>query len=129
MGYRTVDADAVEPEPDRPSECRKLGGPAGLANMAVNRFRAEPGEEIPLAYHYHDEQEEAFYVLDGTLSVETPEGTYEVEPDHLFAVDPGSPQRAFVPADADESATVLAIGAPAVDGDVHPYEPDEAADE
>ncbi|WP_058367598.1 cupin domain-containing protein [Haloparvum sedimenti] len=125
MGYRNVDADAVEPEPDRPSECRKLGGPAGLEAMAVNRFRAEPGEEIPLAYHYHDEQEEAFYVLDGTLWVETPEGTHEVPSDHLFAVDPGSPQRAHVPADADEAATVLAIGAPAVSGDAHAYDPDE----
>lgn len=125
MGYRIVDVDDVEPEPDRSSECRKLSAPGGLDQMAINHFSPAPGEEIPLAYHYHDEQEEAFYVLDGVLSVETPEGTFEVEEDELFVVDPGSPQRAFVPADADESATALAIGAPPTDGDVHAYEPDE----
>lgn len=124
MGYRTVDVDDVEPEPDRPSECRKLTEPGGLDEMAINRFRPEPGEDIPLAYHYHDDQEEAFYVLDGTLSVETPEGTFEVHEDELFVVDPGSPQRAHVAADADEAATVLAIGAPQSEGDVHQYEPD-----
>jgi len=125
MGYRHVDADAVDPEPDRPSECRKLTGPGGLDRMAINRFRPAPGEEIPLAYHYHDEQEEAFYVLDGTLSVETPDGVYEVGADELFTVDPGSPQRAHVADDADGPATVLAIGAPPSDGDVHAYDPDD----
>lgn len=125
MGYRIVGVADVEPEPDRSSQCRKLSGPGELDKMAINHFTPAPGEEIPLAYHYHDEQEEAFYVLDGTLSVETPEGIFEVEEDELFVVDPGSPQRAFVPDDADGPATVLAIGAPPADGDVHAYEPDD----
>lgn len=124
MGYRTVDPGDVAPEPDRPSECRKLSAAAGLESMAINRFRAEPGEQIPLGYHYHDEQEEAFYVLKGAMAVETPEGTYEVGADELFTVEPGNPQRAYVPTEADGEATVLAIGAPAVSGDAHPYEPE-----
>lgn len=126
MGYHTVDADDVEPTPDRPCEQRALSEPAGLEQMAVNRYIVEPGEQIPLAYHYHDEQEEAFYVLSGTLHVETPEGEHVVERDTLFAVEPDSPQRAFTPESAEESADVLAIGAPAVTGEVHAYDPDEA---
>lgn len=126
MGYRVIDPDDVEPEPDRPSECRKLADIGGLEAMAINRFHAEPGEELPLAYHYHDEQQEAFYVLEGTLAVETPEKTYEVPTDCLFVVDPESPQRAYNPTDADGPLTVLAIGAPLVDGDVHPYDPDDS---
>ncbi|MWV63512.1 cupin domain-containing protein [Halorubrum sp. JWXQ-INN 858] len=125
MGYRVVDVDSVEPEADRPCECRKLSAPADLTAVAVNRFRAEPGEQIPLVYHSHETQEEAFYVLDGTLSVETPERTYEVETGGLFAVDPGSPQRAYNPSDAVSDTVVLAIGAPAVSGDAVPYEPDD----
>ncbi|RDI71897.1 cupin domain-containing protein [Halopelagius longus] len=125
MGYTVVDADEVETEADRPCEMRRLSEAAGLSKMAVNRFRAAPGEEIPLAYHYHEEQEEAFYVLSGTLFVETPEETYEIEEDGLFAVEPNSPQRAHNPADADSDVVVLAVGAPNVDGDVAPYEPDE----
>jgi len=78
---------------------------------------------LPLAYHYHDDQEEAFYVLSGTLRIETPDETYEVPEDGLFAVDPGSPQRAFNPEDAETPVDVLAIGAPPAEGDVHAYEP------
>jgi len=123
MGYRVVDVDSVEPESDRPCECRKLADPGELDAAAVNRFRAEPGEQIPLAYHYHETQQEAFYVLDGTLAVETPDRTYEVPADGLFVVDPESPQRAYNRADADEPVTVLAIGVPPAAGDAVAYDP------
>ncbi|MFC7213379.1 cupin domain-containing protein [Saliphagus sp. GCM10025334] len=128
MGYRIVDPGSVDPAPDRPSECRKLSESGGLETMAINRFRAEPGEELPLAYHYHETQQEAFYVLEGTMAVETPEDTYEVPTDCLFVVDPGSPQRAYNPADAEGPITVLAIGAPATDGDARAYDPDDESD-
>lgn len=32
----------------------------------------DPGEEVPLADHYHDEQEAVFYVTEGDPHVETP---------------------------------------------------------
>ncbi|MFP8957146.1 cupin domain-containing protein [Natrialbaceae archaeon A-CW3] len=129
MGYRVVDPRSVDPASDRPCECRKLSADAGLETMAINRFRAEPGEEIPLAYHYHETQQEAFYVVGGTLSVETPEETYTVEQDSLFVADPESPHRAYNPADADESVTVLAIGAPPVADDAHMYDPENEGHE
>ncbi|ESP89601.1 cupin domain-containing protein [Candidatus Halobonum tyrrellensis] len=128
MGYRVVDPADVDPAPDRPCELRRVGEAAGLERMAVNRFRARPGEEIPLAYHYHDEQEELFYVVAGTLAVETPDRTYEVSEGSLFAVDPGSPQRAHNPAEADDPVTVLAVGAPPVADDANPYDPDAESD-
>ncbi|WP_248895871.1 cupin domain-containing protein [Haloplanus halobius] len=123
MGYTVVDTDEVAPEPDRPCTLRRLADAAGLSQMALNRFTADPGEQLPLAYHYHDEQEEAFYVLSGTLHVETPEGPFEIAEDGLFAVDPDSPQRAYNPADADETVDVIAIGAPPASDDAHAYEP------
>ena len=124
MGYHVVDCETLDTEPDRPCTMHRLSEPAGLSAMAVNRFGADPGEKLPLAYHYHDEQEEAFYVIEGTLAVETPEETYEVPAGSLFAADPGSPQLAYNPDDAEERVTVLAIGAPPAD-DVHPYDPEE----
>ena len=125
MGYRTVRTGDVEPTPDRPCELRRLTEAAGLEQVALNRYGVEPGEEIPLAYHYHDEQEEAFYVISGAIEVETPEGTFEVGDDELFAADAESPHRAYCPEDAETTAEVLAVGAPQTDGDVHAYEPDE----
>lgn len=124
MRYHHVDVAGIEPTPDRPSVQRSVDAAAGLETLAVNRYEAEPGKDIPLAYHYHDHQEEVFYVLSGTLSVETPERTYEVDADEALAVEPDSPQRAFVAEAADEPAVVLAVGAPAVD-DVHAYEPEQ----
>jgi quercetin dioxygenase-like cupin family protein len=127
MGYHVVDPADLDPVPDRPCELRRVSAAADLSRMAVNLFRADPGEQLPLAYHYHDEQEELFYVAAGTLAVETPGETYEVPRGSFFAVEPGSPQRAFNPADADERLTVVAVGAPAA-RDVHAYEPSGSDD-
>jgi mannose-6-phosphate isomerase-like protein (cupin superfamily) len=124
MGYHVVDTDEIEPDPDRPCTRRSLSEPGGLTNMAINRYTAEPGEELPLAYHYHDDQEEAFYVLSGTLHVKTPEGELEAGPDTLLTVEPDSPQFAYNPEDAGDPVDVVAIGAPAIDDDVHAYDPD-----
>jgi len=101
MGYRVVDTAAVEPEPERPSTCRKLADPAGLDELALNRFRAAPGEQVPLAYH-------------------------TVEADELFVVDPRSPQRAHNPKTAETAVELLAIGAPPVADDAVVYEPTAA---
>ncbi|WP_132059257.1 cupin domain-containing protein [Halorussus amylolyticus] len=123
MGYHVIDPASVEPTPDRPCVQRAVGEEAGLGNVALNLYEVEPGEQIPLAYHYHDDQEEVFYVLDGELRVETPDEEYAVPENHLLVVDPDSPQRAFNPEDASASVRTLALGAPPVD-DVHAYDPD-----
>ncbi|NIB99235.1 cupin domain-containing protein [Halobacterium sp. R2-5] len=125
MGYRIVDPDDVEVPEGRPCEYHSLTDAGDLDNMAVNLFRAEPGEQVPLAYHYHETQEEAFFVLSGTLFVETPEETYEVPEGHLFAVDPESPQRAHNPEDADERVELLAVGAPPASDDAVAYDPED----
>jgi uncharacterized cupin superfamily protein len=121
MGYHHIAVDDIEPTPDRPSLQRSISDAAGLENVAVNYYEADPGEDLPLAYHYHDDQEEVFYVLSGTLFVETPDGTVEVGADEVFVVEPDSPQRAHNPASASDPVRTLVVGAPAVD-DVHPYE-------
>lgn len=121
MSYHVIDSDGIDPKPNRPSEKRSLSDAAGFDAVGVHVFTAAPGEQIPTAYHYHDEQEELLYVLDGSLAVETPEETYHVDVGEAFAAEPDSPHRAYNPEDAEQRVRVLAIGAPAVD-DVHPYE-------
>ncbi|ARS89461.1 cupin domain-containing protein [Natrarchaeobaculum aegyptiacum] len=123
--YAVVDPDDLEPEDDRPCDMRRLSEPAGLEHVAVNRFRAEPGQQVPLAYHYHETQEEAFVVTAGTLHVETPEGERTVHEGSIFAAQPTAPHRAYNPDDADETVEVIAIGAPPAEGDAAVYEPDE----
>ena len=130
MPYHHVDPTDLPAAPDRPSTKRSISDAAGLEQFAAHLYEVAPGEAIPLAYHVHDEQEELFFVASGTLAVETPEETYEVREGCFFAVDPGSPQRAYNPVDADEPVTVVAIGTPPVSGDAHAYDPDsDAADD
>lgn len=121
MGYHVIDPDDVEPAPDRPSEMRYVSEAAGMSEMGLRLYRVAPGEEIPLSgLHYHDRQEEAFYVVDGRLAVETPEEEYAVDRGQFFVAEPESPHRAFNPASSEETAVVVGVGAPAV-SDGHSY--------
>ncbi|MFC6717761.1 cupin domain-containing protein [Natrialbaceae archaeon GCM10025810] len=122
MGYHVVDPEDVSPLEDRPVDARSISDHVGLENVGLRVYRAEPGQQLPLAYHFHDEQEEAFYVLSGTLHVETPDEEFVVEAGCAFVAEPKSPHRAFNPDDATDSVEVLALGAPSV-ADAQPYEP------
>jgi mannose-6-phosphate isomerase-like protein (cupin superfamily) len=128
MGYHLVDPDDLGQWDDRPTDVRSLSVAAGYdyqdSKIGMRVYELAPGEQSGLAYHYHEEQVEAFYVLDGALHVETPDEEYVVEADQALFVDPESPQRAYNPEDAAEPVRVLAIGAPSVD-DAEPYEPDD----
>ena len=121
MGYHVVDPSDIDPFDGPGRDFRPVGRAIGLDTLGVNVVEAAPGEQIPLAYHSHEKQEEGFYVVAGTLSVETPEETYEVDDGEFFFVEPNSPHRAFVPEDAAGPVEVVAFGAPSVD-DVREYE-------
>lgn len=127
MGYHHIDPADLDQWDDRPADVRSISAAAGLdyqdSKLGMRVYEAEPGQQLPLGYHSHDEQVEAFYVLEGTLHVETPEGVFEVGADEAFVVEPGSPQRAFNPDEADGAVRVIAVGAPTVD-DGHMYEPE-----
>lgn len=123
MGYHVIDVADLPVTPDRPSERRSISEAADLSNLGLHEFHVAPGEDIPLAMHYHDDQEEVLYVIEGALSAETPDGDYEIPAGSAWVVEPDSPHRAYVAEDAANNARVLAIGAPKVD-DVHAYDPE-----
>lgn len=126
MGYFVVDPGELASLDGRPCETRALVGNRGTAadfeHLGVRLYEPDPGKQIPLKYHYHDEQEEAFYVLSGSMHVETPETEYVVDAGEVFLVEAGSPHRAFNPSDAPGPIRVLAVGAPTHDGG-NLYEP------
>jgi len=128
MGYHVVDPSTLDPFPDREAEPRSISQAAGLpkrgAKLGLRTYTAAPGEQLPAMYHYHDEQVEAFFVVEGTLHVETPDGEFTVPEEQVFLVEPGNPHRAFNPSDAGSRVRVLAIGAPSVE-DHHAYDPED----
>lgn len=121
MASHVVDPNELDQLDDRPASVRSISDHVGLETLGLRVYRVAPGQQIPLAFHSHDEQEEAFSVLAGELHVESPEREFVVPAGQLFVVTPGGPHRAFNPADASAPVEVFAVGAPSVD-DVHAYE-------
>ncbi|MFB6095529.1 MAG: cupin domain-containing protein [Halodesulfurarchaeum sp.] len=122
MGYHVLGASELDPTPDRPSVQRAIADAAGLEQFGLNLYEPDPGEQVPLSYHYHTEQEEALYVIEGSITVETPEGEHSLARDEIFIAEPESPHRAYNPEGAERTARVLAVGAPRV-SDAEVYEP------
>lgn len=126
MGYRRVDPATLDQWDDRAADVRSLSAAAGFdyqdAKLGLRLYELAPGQQSPLTYHGHAEQVEVFYVLAGTLHVETPDGDLVVPADQALFVEPDSPHRAYNPDDATEPVRLLAIGAPSVD-DARSYEP------
>lgn len=123
MPYSHVDPDDVDSPDDYPCDRRSISDAADLHSLHLARYSLAPGEQLPRSYHYHELREEAFYVLSGTLHVETPEGEFEVPEDEVFVAEPGSPHRAFNPHSAGSDVVVLGTGSPRTDPALE-YQPD-----
>ena len=93
-----------------------LSDPLGLSDMAMNYFELEPGDSLSGGLHTHMDQEEVFYVIEGTATFETLEGSVEVDSEEVVRFAPGEYQEGKN--ESDERVRVLAMGAPQDDGEV-----------
>jgi mannose-6-phosphate isomerase-like protein (cupin superfamily) len=89
---------------------RRLTGPLGAADIAINYYELAPGDAFGFAYHRHAEQEEVFVVESGTVTFETEDGPVEVGADEAVRFGPGEFQRGVNR--GDERVRAVAIGAP-----------------
>ncbi|MFB6298911.1 MAG: cupin domain-containing protein [Halobacteriales archaeon] len=130
MSYHVLDPDDLPSSPTHPCDRRSITEAAGLNALHMARYDLAPGEDLAAEYHYHDRRAEAFYVISGSLFIETPDRTYEVPADRLFVVTAGNPLRPYNPSTADTAVRVLGLGAPLVDIG-RPYRPatDEGPDD
>jgi len=124
MAYHHIDPEDLPETEDYPCDRRGISEAAELLALHAATYEMAPGEQLPRTYHYHAQREELFYVVSGTVHVETPDREYVVEAGEVFVAEPDSPHRAFTPDDAAASARVLGVGAPKSDPGL-PYEPDE----
>ena len=95
---------------------RPVGKALGTEHMGLRLYELEPGESTAFGYHAHADQEELFYVLEGTLSFETEEGDVELEEGEVIYFEPGEFQRSYN--DGDGRVRVLGVGAPADGGEL-----------
>ena len=104
----TVD-DVAESEMGE-GDVRNVADALGTTDLAMNRYSLAPGEDFTSGLHTHLDQEEVFYVIEGTATFETPDGSREVDAGEAIRFAPGDYQQGRN--DGDERVVALALGAP-----------------
>jgi len=110
-GYDRRSIPELEAREDRPARRFDVSSALGIEGYNLNVAFLDPGERLALSgLHYHEDQEEFFYVAAGRCRVELEEGSFDLETDGMVRFDPGTAQ--FVHNPSDEPAKVIAIGHP-----------------
>jgi mannose-6-phosphate isomerase-like protein (cupin superfamily) len=113
---KTIRLSELEIIPNRPStKAYDLTEALGTADVGLRYYELEPGELIGRTYHKHDDQEEIFFVTEGTITFQVgdetgPNDTVDVEGGESIRFAPSEFQRGTN--QSDECAAVLGIGAP-----------------
>lgn len=107
---------------DLHADRRMLTEALSADGLALARYELAPGDRLSGAVHAHTRQEEVFVVLAGAVTFEVGRDADGAEPvaiteDGAVRFAPGEFQSGYVPADADERAVVLALGAPREPGE------------
>lgn len=105
-----VSVDELDNAPRVADVQKHLTDPLSLGDMALNYYELEPGESFSGGMHTHTEQEELFYVMEGTATFQTEEGTVEVGADGAVRFAPGEYQEGRN--ESDGRVRALAMGAP-----------------
>lgn len=89
---------------------RKIRVPLGVTAFGANALVLPPGISAGEG-HYHDEQEELYLVMSGSLELEFGDGTrHRLEPGALARVDASTVRRLHTPADAGDTTVVIVGG-------------------
>lgn len=89
---------------------RPVGDALGIEGFALHYYELDPGETFSTNLHTHLDQEEIFYILEGTATFETDEGSIEVRAGEAIRFAPGEYQHGRN--DTDSRVAGLAMGAP-----------------
>ena len=89
---------------------RKVGDAIGATDMALNYYELEPGDSFGFGYHRHSDQEEVFYIAEGTVTFDTEDGEIEATAGECVRFAPGEWQLGTN--EGGERVVALAMGAP-----------------
>lgn len=110
-----VSIDDVDNWKGPATEKRPLSHALDAENVAINYYVLGSGESFAFGYHRHRNQEEVFYIQQGTVIFETEEGNVEVTAGEAVRFAPGEWQQGFNRGGGEVIA--LAVGAPADAGE------------
>ena len=95
---------------------RGLSAPLGTTDLALNRYRLDPGERFSGGMHAHMDQEEVFVIVEGEATFETMDGEVTVGEAEVIRFAPGEFQSGKN--DSDGEVLAFAMGAPRDSEDV-----------
>lgn len=103
--------DDFETNPEKPGRRWELSPQLGIDDYNFNVAVLERGEPLSQnGYHYHENQQEFFYVVDGRCQVEVENGAFRLREDEIVRFDEGVVHLLHNP--FDEPAKLVAIGNP-----------------
>jgi mannose-6-phosphate isomerase-like protein (cupin superfamily) len=119
MGHKVSSIDQLGSGPG----FRKVRGPLGVTAFGVNAIVFPPGYDG--FDHWHDEQDELYFVHRGRISVEVDGETHELGPGGLLHVESTTPRKVSNP--FGEDAVLLVVGGKDgyVGRDGHLVDPDD----
>ncbi|WP_226006595.1 cupin domain-containing protein [Natrinema salinisoli] len=89
---------------------RPISDALGFTDFAMNYFELEPEESFSGGMHTHHDQEEVFYIQEGTATFDTEDGEVVVDEGEVIRFEPGDFQTGYN--DSDERVIGFAFGAP-----------------
>lgn len=112
-----VAIDEIEPSAfGNDVDRRALSDPLGTTDLAINRYRLEPGDRFSGGVHTHMDQEEVFAIVQGEATFETPAEEITVSAGEAIRFAPGEYQSGKN--ESDETVVAFAMGAPRGSEDV-----------
>jgi uncharacterized cupin superfamily protein len=105
-----VDVDTIDSRMGPAAVKRSLSGALEATSVALNYYELAPGDAFGFGYHRHPEQEEVFYVIEGTATFETEDGDVVVDAGEAVRFAPGEWQLGRN--DGQQRVVALALGAP-----------------
>jgi uncharacterized cupin superfamily protein len=106
-----VSLDEIDPWMSPARHKRSLSHALGAEHLALHHYVLDPGESFGFGYHRHTDQEELFYVLEGTATFETEDGDVTVGAGEAIRFAPGEWQLGRN--NTNNQIVALALGAPA----------------
>jgi mannose-6-phosphate isomerase-like protein (cupin superfamily) len=89
---------------------RPLTDALGATDVALNYYELDPGESFAYGFHAHENQEEVFYVQQGTVTFRTADGDVTAAAGEVVRFGPGEYQRGVNR--GEDRVVALALGAP-----------------
>lgn len=112
-GWERIDVTDLETNQEKPGERWELSPQLGINDFNLNVAVLEQGERLSQNhFHYHENQAELFYVVDGSCQVITWGERFTVSSDELVVFSKGKDGAHIVHNPFDDPCKLVAIGWP-----------------